>query len=56
MTTTDTRRHGQATAQAWDWLHPRLTRRATWLDHDGPLPIIKVTASAWLPRSPPAAG
>ncbi|WSS24097.1 transposase [Streptomyces sp. NBC_01190] len=26
-----------------DRLHPRLTRRAAWLDHDGPLPIIEGT-------------
>lgn len=25
---------------SWDRLHPRLTRRAAWLDHDGPLPVI----------------
>lgn len=28
VTTTDTRLYGKATAQAWDRLHPRLTRRA----------------------------
>lgn len=43
VTVTDTRLYGKATAQAWDRLHPRLTRRAAWLDHDGPLPIIKGT-------------
>ncbi|MEU7107697.1 NF041680 family putative transposase [Streptomyces sp. NPDC046215] len=43
VTTTDTRLYGKATAQAWDRLHPRLTRRAAWLDHDGPLPIIEGT-------------
>ncbi|MDQ0711622.1 hypothetical protein QFZ55_001074 [Streptomyces luteogriseus] len=31
------------TARAWDRLHPRLTKRAAWLDHDGPLPIIEGT-------------
>jgi hypothetical protein len=31
-TTTDTRLYGQAVAQAWDRLHPRLTRRAAWAD------------------------
>lgn len=41
VTTTDTRLHGRAIARAWDRLHPRLTRRAAWLDHDGPLPIIE---------------
>jgi hypothetical protein len=43
VTTTDTRLYGTATAQAWDQLHPRLTRRAAWTDHEGPLPIIAGT-------------
>ncbi|MFI6937433.1 hypothetical protein [Streptomyces sp. NPDC050287] len=43
VTVTDTRLYGKATAQAWDLLHPRLTRRAAWLNHDGPLPIIEGT-------------
>ncbi|MEU7317446.1 NF041680 family putative transposase [Streptomyces sp. NPDC007083] len=43
VTVTDTRLYGKATAQAWDRLHLRLTRRAAWLDHDGPLPIIEGT-------------
>jgi hypothetical protein len=43
VTVTDTRRYGKATAQAWDRLHPRLTQRAAWLDHDGPLPVIEGT-------------
>ncbi|GAA2195984.1 hypothetical protein GCM10009787_28330 [Streptomyces bangladeshensis] len=43
VTVTDTRLYGKASAQAWDRLHPRLTRRAAWLDHDGPLPIIEGT-------------
>ena len=30
-------------AQAWDRLHPRLTHRSAWLDHDGPLPVIEGT-------------
>nr|WP_316785183.1 transposase [Streptomyces sasae] len=42
-TVTDTRLYGKATAQAWDRLHPRLTQRAAWLDHDGPLPVIEGT-------------
>lgn len=41
--TTDTRLYGTATARAWDQLHPRLTRRAAWIDHEGPLPLIKST-------------
>jgi hypothetical protein len=43
VTTTATRLCGTATAQAWDRLHPRLTRRAAWADHAGPLPIIAGT-------------
>lgn len=43
VTITDTRLYGKATAQAWDRLHPRLTRRAAWLDHEGPLPLIEGT-------------
>jgi hypothetical protein len=42
-TTTATTRYGTAVAQAWDQLHPRLTRRSAWLDHDGPLPVIEGT-------------
>jgi hypothetical protein len=43
VTVTDTSRYGKATARAWDRLHPRLTRRAAWLAHDGELPIIPGT-------------
>jgi hypothetical protein len=43
VTTTSTRLYGTATAQAWDRLHPRLTRRAAWTDHEGPLPVIEGT-------------
>ena len=42
-TTTATTRYGTAAAQAWDRLHPRLTHRSAWLDHDGPLPVIEGT-------------
>lgn len=42
-TVTDTRLYGQAEAQAWDRLHPRLTRRAAWVHHDQALPIIAGT-------------
>ncbi|MER8226545.1 transposase [Streptomyces sp. NPDC094143] len=38
VTTTDTRLCGKAAVQAWDRLHPRLTRRSAWLHHDGLLP------------------
>src|SRR5260370_34480354 len=32
-----------AVAAAWDRVHPRLTHRAAWLDHDGDLPVIEGT-------------
>ncbi|MBB6421594.1 hypothetical protein HDC93_007227 [Streptomyces sp. AK010] len=41
VTATDTGLYGKATAQEWDRLHPRLTRRAAWIHHDGPLPVIE---------------
>jgi DDE superfamily endonuclease len=42
-TTTETSRYGTARATSWDRLHPRLTRRTCWLDHDGDLPVIEGT-------------
>jgi hypothetical protein len=52
-TLTDTSRCGTAEAMAWDRLHPRLTRRAAWLEHDGDLPILEGTlirlTVQWLP-------
>jgi hypothetical protein len=43
-TVTETARYGTAVAQAWDRLHPRLTHRAAWEDHDdGKLPIVEGT-------------
>jgi DDE superfamily endonuclease len=42
-TTTQTTRYGIAVATSWDRVHPRLTHRAAWLDHDGPLPILEGT-------------
>jgi hypothetical protein len=42
-TSTSTTRYGMATAAAWDRVHPRLTHRAAWLDHDGDLPVIEGT-------------
>ncbi len=42
-TTTQTTRYGVATATSWDRLHPRLTRRGCWADHDGELPVIEGT-------------
>ena len=41
----DTRLYGQVKAQAWDRLHPRLTRRAAWVDHNQALPIIAGTVN-----------
>jgi hypothetical protein len=42
-TSTVTSRYGMAVAAAWDRVHARLTHRAAWLDHDGPLPVIDGT-------------
>ncbi|WP_457033226.1 NF041680 family putative transposase [Kitasatospora sp. P5_F3] len=42
-TTTSTTRYGTATADSWDRMHPRLTHRTCWLDHDGELPVIEGT-------------
>ncbi len=42
-TTTETSRYGTANACSWDRPHPRLTRRACWIDHHGDLPIIEGT-------------
>ena len=42
-TSTATSRYGTAVAAAWDRVHPRLTHRAAWLDHDGDLPVIEGT-------------
>jgi hypothetical protein len=42
-TTTCTSRYGTAIAAAWDRVHPRLTHRSAWLDHDADLPVIDGT-------------
>nr|WP_326828187.1 NF041680 family putative transposase [Streptomyces sp. NBC_01751] len=42
-TMTDTTRYGTATASSWDRLHPRLTHRTCWLDHDDELLVIEDT-------------
>jgi hypothetical protein len=42
-TNTQTTRYGTAMATSWDRVHPRLTRRACWLDHTGELPVIEGT-------------
>ena len=41
ITLTDTHRYGTARPCAWNQLHPRLTHRAAWESHDGPLPLIE---------------
>ena len=42
-TSTATSRYGTAVTAAWDRVHPRLTHRAAWLDHDGLWPVIEGT-------------
>jgi hypothetical protein len=42
-TSAETTRYGTAVATSWDRVHPRLTRRACWIDHTGELPIIEGT-------------
>jgi DDE superfamily endonuclease len=42
-TITETTRYGTAIATSWDRLHPRLTHRGCWADHDGELPLIEGT-------------
>ncbi|SMF78313.1 transposase [Streptomyces sp. Amel2xC10] len=56
VTAANTRLHWKATAQAWVRLHPRLTRRAAWLDHDGPLPIIEGTVIRLVVQKLPSGG
>ena len=46
LTSTDTTRYGTAVATSWDRVHPRLTRRTCWIDHEGELPVIEGTLSA----------
>src|SRR6266540_3245292 len=43
QTTTQTTRYGTAAASSWDRLHPRLTHRTCWLDHQGELPVVEGT-------------
>jgi DDE superfamily endonuclease len=43
ITHTATTNYGKAVTQAWDRVHPRLTHRAAWLDHEGELPLIEGT-------------
>lgn len=42
-TTTDTTRYGTAVAMAWERMHPRLSHRGSWLEHEGELPIVEGT-------------
>src|SRR5258706_3286251 len=42
-TTTETTRYGTAGASSWNRLHPKLTGRGAWADHDGELPGIEGT-------------
>src|SRR5215813_11618287 len=42
-TVTETTRYGTAVTSAWDRLHPRLTSRGAWENHDGELPVIAGT-------------
>ncbi|MGW1998302.1 NF041680 family putative transposase [Embleya sp. NPDC001921] len=42
-TVTETTRYGTARADGWDRMHPRLTHRTSWLDHDGELPVVDGT-------------
>lgn len=42
-TRTATPNYGKAVTQAWDRVHPRLTHRAAWLDHEGELPLVEGT-------------
>ncbi|MFK4188926.1 NF041680 family putative transposase [Streptomyces sparsogenes] len=56
VTVTDTRLYGKATAQAWDRLHPRLTRRAAWSDYERPLPLIEGTVIRLVVEHLPSGG
>jgi hypothetical protein len=42
-TRAETTRYGPVTAAAWGRLHQKLTSRAGWEDHHGPLPVIEGT-------------
>jgi hypothetical protein len=43
VSATDTANYGKAQTQAWDRVHPRLTHRSAWLDHEGELPLVEGT-------------
>jgi len=42
-TSTETTRYGTAVATSWDRVHPRLTRRGCWINHEDELPVIEGT-------------
>jgi hypothetical protein len=42
-TVTDTTNYGKAETQVWVRVHPWLTHRSSWLDHDGELPLVEGT-------------
>lgn len=42
-TTQVTNRYGTAQALSWDRIHPWLTTRSAWIDHEGDLPILEGT-------------
>ncbi|CAL9328959.1 hypothetical protein SUDANB1_00027 [Streptomyces sp. enrichment culture] len=42
-TVAETTNYGKVETQAWDRVHPRLTHRSSWLDHDGELPLVEGT-------------
>jgi hypothetical protein len=42
-TSTETTRYGTAVAASWDRVHPRLTRRGSWIHHEAELPVIEGT-------------
>jgi hypothetical protein len=42
-TSTKTTRYGTAVVTSWDRVHPRLTRRGCWIDHNDDLPVIEGT-------------
>ena len=43
ITSTNTTRYGTARASSWERLHPRLTHRTCWLEHQVQLPVIDGT-------------
>jgi hypothetical protein len=51
-----TDRYGIAQAMAWDRIHPRLTSRSAWIDHDGELPITEGALIRLEVDRPPGSG